>query len=119
MFFASVRQFLARANHPASDANDHTIILFAALFLPAGRRLIARSEQEDDMERGLIAPLSPNEESALRRVAHGISKPKHLRDASVERLKLLALVEEQDGRIRLTDLGAQRFSGGSTPNATA
>lgn len=64
------------------------------------------------MERGLLAPLSPNEEKALRRVAHGISKPKHLRDASIVRLKRLALVEEQEGRIRLTSLGAQRFADG-------
>ncbi len=60
------------------------------------------------MERGLLAPLSPNEENALRRVANGISKPKHLRAASLARLKHLALVEERDGRIRLTPLGAQR-----------
>jgi hypothetical protein len=71
------------------------------------------------MERGLLAPLSPNEESALRRVAHGISKPEHLRDSSVERLKLLALVEEQDGLIRLTELGALRFADGKSPGATA
>jgi hypothetical protein len=64
------------------------------------------------MERGLRAPLSPNEEKALRRVAHGISKPKHLRDVSIARLKRLALVEEQDGRIRLTELGIQRFAEG-------
>lgn len=60
------------------------------------------------MERGLLAPLSPNEQTALRRVASGISKPKHLRPASVARLKLLALVEEREGRIRLTMLGAAR-----------
>jgi hypothetical protein len=60
------------------------------------------------MERGLLAPLSPNEQTALRRVASGISKPKHLRPASVARLKLLALVEEREGRIRLTPLGATR-----------
>jgi hypothetical protein len=69
------------------------------------------------MERGLLAPLSPNEESALRRVAHRISKPKHLRGASVERLKLLPRVEEQNGRIRLTELGAQRFAGKRNPDA--
>lgn len=76
-------------------------------------------EQEDDMERGLIAPLSPNEEKALRRVAHGISKPKHLRDVAIARLKRLSLVEEQNGRIRLTDLGVQRFADGraATPAA--
>ena len=71
------------------------------------------------MERGLLAPLSPNEEKALRRVAHGISKPKHLRDVAIVRLKRLSLVEEQDGRIRLTDLGVQRFAGGQTTNQTA
>jgi hypothetical protein len=60
------------------------------------------------MERGLLAPLSPNEQTALRRVASGISKPKHLRPASVARLKMLALVEEREGRIQLTPLGATR-----------
>ena len=64
------------------------------------------------MERGLLAPLSPSEEKALRRVAHGISKPKHLRDTSIARLKRLALVEELEGRIRLTELGVQRFAVG-------
>jgi hypothetical protein len=71
------------------------------------------------MERGLLAPLSPNEEKALRRVAHGISKPKHLRDVAIVRLKRLSLVEEQDGRIRLTDLGVQRFAGGQSAAPTA
>ena len=60
------------------------------------------------MERGLLAPLSPNEQTALMRVANGISKPKDLRSTSVERLKHLALVEESDGRIRLTALGQKR-----------
>ena len=60
------------------------------------------------MERGLLAPLSLNEQTALRRVANGISKPKHLRAASVQRLKSLMLVEEQDGQIRLTRLGERR-----------
>lgn len=67
------------------------------------------------MERGLLAPLSPNEESALRRVANGISKPKHLHAELVARLKRLALVEEHDGRIRLTTLGAQRCAGTKSP----
>ncbi len=71
------------------------------------------------MERGLLAPLSPNEEKALRRVANGISKPEHLRDASVERLKRLALVEESEGRIHLTALGALRFAGDRTAGAAS
>jgi len=65
-------------------------------------------ELEVPMKRGLLAPLSPNEQTALGRVASGITKPNDLRATSVERLKRLALVEEHDGRIRLTALGAQR-----------
>jgi len=71
------------------------------------------------MERGLLAPLSPNEQTALRRVASGISKPKHLRAASVERLKVLALVEEREGRIRLTPLGAARCGTDARPSITS
>ena len=72
------------------------------------------------MERGLLAPLSPNEQTALRRVANGISKAKHLRATSLRRLKHLALVEEREGRIKLTALGVRRCqadrmaSGGAT-----
>ena len=65
-------------------------------------------ELEIQVERGLRAPLSPNEQTALRRVANGISKPKHLRSTSLQRLKMLALVEEHEGRVRLTALGEQR-----------
>ena len=65
-------------------------------------------EPEVQVERGLRAPLSPNEQTALRRVANGISKPKHLRSTSLQRLKMLALVEEHEGRVRLTALGTQR-----------
>jgi hypothetical protein len=74
-------------------------------------------EPEMTMERGLLAPLSPNEQTALRRVANGISKPKHLRASSIARLKLLALVEEHEGSIRLTPLGTQRCRGDQPPDA--
>ena len=60
------------------------------------------------MKRGLLATLSPYEHTALRRVANGISKPDQLRAPAVARLKQLALVEEHDGRIRLTPLGTER-----------
>lgn len=60
------------------------------------------------MKRGLLAPLSPNEQTALGRVASGITKPTDLRATSVERLKRLALVEEHEGRVRLTALGERR-----------
>jgi hypothetical protein len=68
------------------------------------------------MERGLLAPLSPNEQAALRQVANGISKPKHLRATSLNRLKLLALVEEYEGRIRLTPLGTKRCRADAGPD---
>ncbi len=69
------------------------------------------------VERGLLVPLSPNEQTALRRVANGISRPKHLRAASVARLKRLALVEEHEGHIRLTPLGTRRFRADTDPNS--
>jgi hypothetical protein len=72
-------------------------------------------ELEVPMERGLLVPLSPNEHAALRRVADGISKPKHLRPSSVARLKRLALVEESEGRIRLTALGKERCQADAGP----
>jgi len=75
------------------------------------------TREEADMKRGLIAPLSPNEEKALRRVAHGIALPTQPRDAAVERLFRLALVEEMDGGLHLTELGAQRFAGTASPQA--
>jgi hypothetical protein len=72
------------------------------------------------MERGLLAPLSPNEQTALRRVANGISKAKHLRATSLQRLKHLALVEEREGRIKLTALGEQRcLADRMTPDGAA
>ena len=60
------------------------------------------------MERGLLAPLSLHEESALRRVANGISTPSHQRAGMLARLELLKLVEIRDGRALLTALGERR-----------
>ena len=52
--------------------------------------------------------MSPKEESALRRVRAGISLPDVLPAGELERLKKLHLVEERDGRIRLTQEGSER-----------
>ena len=72
------------------------------------------------MERGLLAPLSPNEQTALKRVANGITTLTELRPSSVERLKQLALVEESDGRIQLTALGQRRcLAEAATPHGSA
>jgi uncharacterized protein YlaN (UPF0358 family) len=63
------------------------------------------------MERGLIAPLSPHEEVTLRRIALGISKAKHLLAREVAYLVRLGLVDQNEGNLRLTDLGRQRYQG--------
>lgn len=62
------------------------------------------------MTRSLEAPLSPNEEVTLRRVALGISPMKDLAPRDLMRLKSLALVEIDAGVARLTDCGRQRYS---------
>jgi hypothetical protein len=57
--------------------------------------------------RSLLAQLSPNEENTLRRIARGTHGP--LED-HVAKLKRLALVEEINGALRLTDVGIQRHA---------
>ena len=61
------------------------------------------------MTRGSLAPLSPHEETTLRRVALGVSKAAILAKLEVKRLKALALIEERDGELRLTDMGRERY----------
>jgi len=60
--------------------------------------------------RGILAPLSPNEEITLRRVALGFGGRDRLPAEHVQRLEQLALVEEADGALRLTELGLQRYA---------
>jgi hypothetical protein len=60
--------------------------------------------------RGILAPLSPHEEITLRRVALGFGARDRLPAPHVERLTSLALVEEVDGALRLTELGLQRYA---------
>lgn len=60
--------------------------------------------------RGILAPLSPNEEITLRRVALGFGWRDHLPEQHIRRLEQLALIEEANGALRLTDLGLQRYA---------
>jgi hypothetical protein len=60
------------------------------------------------MERGLIAPLSPHEEVALRRIALGISKASRLLPRDVAHLIRLCLDADNEGRLSLTD-GRERY----------
>jgi hypothetical protein len=69
------------------------------------------------MGRGLKAPLSPHEEVTFRRIALGISKAKLLPARDVAYLVRLRLVDENEGRLKLSDLGRERYQG--LPNATA
>ena len=69
------------------------------------------------MERGALAPLSPNEEVTLRRIAIGFATASELRPRDVMRLIQLLLVEQRDGRIVLTDQGCARYR--SLPKAPA
>jgi hypothetical protein len=61
------------------------------------------------MARGLRAPLSPNEQLTLRRVALGIAPGKDLPAADVLRLRNLDLIEDLGERLVLTALGRQRY----------
>jgi len=65
--------------------------------------------------RGILAPLSPHEEITLRRVALGFGRRDHLPEQHVRRLEQLALIEEADGALRLTELGLQRYAGLERP----
>jgi len=62
------------------------------------------------MDRGLVAPLSPNEEVTLRRVAYGIAKSDDLRPSHLVRLKRLALIEDRDGALFVTTAGRRRLT---------
>ena len=75
------------------------------------------------MARGLRAPLSPNEELTLRRVALGIALAKDLPAGDVLRLRNLALIDDRGEHFGLTALGKERYqrfhgmSGDPLPNA--
>ncbi len=61
------------------------------------------------MVRGLLAPLSPNEEITLRRIAVGTESA--LPSGTVRRLERLELIEPgQPNGWKLTALGQQRYA---------
>jgi hypothetical protein len=74
------------------------------------------------MEGGLKAPLSPHEESTLRRIALGIAEAKLFVQRDVAYLVRLGLVDETAGQLRLTDSGHERYQGlpnGASPSDEA
>jgi predicted transcriptional regulator len=62
------------------------------------------------MERGLLIELSPNEETALHRVAQGLMLTEDMAQHHLSRLKQLALIEEAGADFKLTGLSIQRLA---------
>lgn len=62
------------------------------------------------MTSGLLVPLSPNEETTLRRITYGLVAPGDLSKRDVERLTSLALTMARGNSIALTLLGEQRVA---------
>jgi hypothetical protein len=62
------------------------------------------------MERGLLVELSPHEGTALQRIAQGMVDTSDLQGHHIVRLKALALIEETEQGVRLTELGARRLT---------
>jgi hypothetical protein len=61
------------------------------------------------MTRGRLAPLGPNEEVTLRRIALRIAKAAELSKTDVERLKALSLIENNGAGLGLTPMGRERY----------
>jgi hypothetical protein len=60
------------------------------------------------MERGLLVELSPNEETALQRIAQGVMLTMDMQERHLVRLKQLALIEETGTDFKLTAIGRRR-----------
>ena len=69
--------------------------------------------------RGLLAPLSSNEEVTLRRVALGASPSHELSAEHLKRLEQLKLVEATNSGFQLTLLGRQRYDALPRPTGFA
>jgi hypothetical protein len=74
---------------------------------PRGDRCFYQMESEGLMTGGLLAPLSPCEEIALRRIAYGSFV---VEAKAASRLIALALIENTGRGMRLTPLGRLRFN---------
>jgi hypothetical protein len=66
------------------------------------------------MERGLLVELSPNEETALQRIAQGMMLTTDMEPHHLARLTQLALIEATASDFKLTDLGRRRLSNRGT-----
>jgi len=78
---------------------------------PLERELGRNAEQEASMSRRSGAPLSPNEETTLRRVAQGAGPDTDHAASDVRRLAAFDLIESVSGKYVLTGAGRRRVSG--------
>jgi len=62
------------------------------------------------MPHSLLRELSPNEESALCKIARGVSSPDSLRPDDISCLQRFGFVETTGGVVTLTPLGLQRVA---------
>jgi hypothetical protein len=62
------------------------------------------------MDRSVLAPLSPNEELALRRIAHGIAGLRELSKRDVNRLLAFNLIAGDGATVSVTRLGLERLA---------
>lgn len=68
------------------------------------------------MLRGQTAPLSPNEELTLRRVALRSAPAAELSQRDLDRIEALGLITRSDDDVALTPLGKMRYE--ALPRAT-
>ena len=68
------------------------------------------------MDRGLPAQLSPNEETALRKIAAGSTDQDQIRLTYLAQLAALQLIEARNGKWQLTVIGRARLGLGTTPS---
>jgi hypothetical protein len=62
------------------------------------------------MNRGLLAPLSPNEELALRRIAYGNARLRDTDRREVKHLMALNLIVSDEITVSITKLGLERLT---------
>ena len=67
----------------------------------------------------LPVELSPNEETALQRIAQGMMPTTDMEAHHLVRLKQLALIEDRGTDFRLTDLGMHRVATRGTASGTS
>lgn len=93
---------------PATNAEIFHLQL--PLPAPLERELGRAAEQEASMSRRSGAPLSPNEETTLRRVAQGESPDSDHATSDVRRLAAFELIESVGGKYVLTGAGRRRVT---------